>query len=97
MNNTIYIIWGIKYCPSKIYEVKLGDLTSDECYLWFSIHNKTLHNNITDFERETILKFKKDLISYSKYKESDKSFNYLLNCTSDFDKFEGLFIITGEC
>lgn len=33
MNNTIYIIWDIKYCPSKVYEVKLGDLTSDECYL----------------------------------------------------------------
>ncbi len=96
MNNTIYIIWNIKYCPSKVYEVKLGDLTSDECYLWFSIHNKKLHDNISDFEKETIRKFEKDLTSYSKYKVSDKSFSYLLNCTSDFDKLEGLFIVTGE-
>ena len=86
----------VRYCDSKIYEVKLGDLTSDECYLWFSIHTKKLHDIITDFEKETILKFQKDLQSYSKYIESDKNLNYFMNLVYDIDKLEGLFIFTGE-
>lgn len=93
MNNTIYIIWDVKYCPCKIYEVKLSSLTSNECYLLLSIHSKRLHDTITEFEKETILKFQKDICLYSKYIESDKNFDDII---SNKNKLGSLLIFTGE-
>lgn len=94
MDNVLYIVWEKKFRLTKVFLVKLVDLTPNECKLWLSIHNKYLENgNSSELEKAVIRKLQYDLEENSKYVKSDES---PLKIISNSDNAKGLFIFTGE-
>lgn len=93
MNNSLYIVWKLNDCSSIVFEVKLYELTPNECKNWLFIHNKYSSDEISKMDKELIEQLKQELWNFPKYKKLKSSFFEILG---DYEKISGLFIFTGE-
>ena len=69
MTNSLYIVWKSNHCPNIVFEVKLYDLTPDECKNWLCVHNKYSSDGVSKMDRDLIGQLEQELWNFPKYKK----------------------------